>query len=272
MYRHELPETCLSVIATTGQLIIIKKGERGYYPSEWDTGDKAQNREIADFHNGKRGITAFQESAMVAGSMFGWTVPGANPQWHLDHAKYVNCSMVKGHIKDPVLSLMYPIENFLLRYEVAGKQRFYLPLAALPEGLMGGNTQHIMLPDLVLGVPVMPVTATENQNGSYTIQLETGSFGVGKSINAGYHFFAKVRVGNAEFAIGEHPKAPDRYATWERNCKNDGDGPPNYFWGHYGNDRTAMVEDFCDRAKNEYEMLMERQRPAAERRNDNKER
>ena len=50
MYRNDLPETCLSVIATTGQLIIIKKGERGYYPSDWDTGDKAQNREIADFH------------------------------------------------------------------------------------------------------------------------------------------------------------------------------------------------------------------------------
>jgi len=240
------------------------RDDRHYYLSEWETGDWAENAKIARDFNSRCGITTFQEAAMEAGALFGWKIFSANPQWHLDHAKYVNCSMVKGHIKDPVLSLMYPIENFLLRYEIAGKQCFYLPLAAMPEGLMGGNTQHIMLPDLVLGVPVMPVTATENQNGSYTLQLETGSFGVGKAINAEYHIFAKVRVGNAEFAIGEHPKAPDRYATWECNCKNDGDGPPNYFWGHYGNDRTAMVEDFCGRAKNEYKMLMARQSEKSE--------
>ena len=36
MRRNELPDTCLSVLASTGQLIIIKKGEHGYYPTDWD--------------------------------------------------------------------------------------------------------------------------------------------------------------------------------------------------------------------------------------------
>ena len=34
-FRNDLPETCFSVLPSSGQLIIIQHGERGYYPSEW---------------------------------------------------------------------------------------------------------------------------------------------------------------------------------------------------------------------------------------------
>ena len=169
MRRNELPDTCLSVLASTGQLIIIKKGEHGYYPSDWDTGDRAENREIADTHNKRRGISDIQETAMIAGSMFGWTLPGAFPQWYLDNAKYVNSNTAKGHIKDPVMSVYYPFNAFLLRYEIMGKQRLYLPMSALPKELMGVDAQFVMQPDLVLGMPVMPVTATFGDNGSCTV-------------------------------------------------------------------------------------------------------
>lgn len=103
MRRNELPETCFSILPSSGQLIIIRCGERGYYPSEWDTGNREENREIASSHNVRRGITDIQEAAMLAGSMFGWNTPGANPQWYLDNARYVNSNIVQGHIKDPIM-------------------------------------------------------------------------------------------------------------------------------------------------------------------------
>ena len=120
MRRNDLPETCLSILPSTGQLIIIQHGERGYYPSEWDTGKREENREIASSHNVRRGITDIQEAAMLAGSMFGWNTPGANPQWYLDNARYVNSNIVQGHIKDPIMSVYYPVSSFLLRYEIMG--------------------------------------------------------------------------------------------------------------------------------------------------------
>lgn len=171
MRRNKLPDTCFSVLPSTGQLIIIKNGENGYYPSEWDTGSREKNREIASDHNEQRGISDIQESAMLAGSMFGWNTPGANPQWYLDNAKYVNADILQGHVKDPVMSIYYPINGLLLRYEIVGKRRVYLPMDKLPNELMGMNAQFIMQPDLVCGRPVMPVKVSFAKNGSCTVEL-----------------------------------------------------------------------------------------------------
>ena len=242
MRRNELPDTCLSTLPSTGQLIVLKHGVRGYYRSEWDTGNRAENRDIADSHNRRRGITDIQETAMMAGSMFGWDTPGADPQWYLDHAKYGNSAMIKGYIKDPIMSVYYPVIGFLLRYKILGREKMYLPVSALSKELLGARSQFVMQPDLVCGVPMMPVKAQQAQNGSYTMELESGSYVIGEIINADYKITARVCVGNAEFALGEHPKAPAPFVTWQRNCKNDEDGPPNFFWGHYGADRAAMIE------------------------------
>ena len=71
MRRNDLPEACFSILPSSGQLIIIQCGERGYYPSEWDTGDKEQNVELADELNEKLGVSPIQRQAMEVGSMAG---------------------------------------------------------------------------------------------------------------------------------------------------------------------------------------------------------
>ncbi len=79
-----LPPLCFSTLPTTGELICIKRGESGYYPSDWSTSNPAANKELADFNNQKLGVTFAQRMAMECGSMHGWDVPGANPAAYPD--------------------------------------------------------------------------------------------------------------------------------------------------------------------------------------------
>ena len=79
-----LPELCWSILPGEGKLICIKRGETGYYPSDWDTGDKEQNVELANQLNEQLGVTMWQRKAMEVGSMCGWDVPGADPAKYLE--------------------------------------------------------------------------------------------------------------------------------------------------------------------------------------------
>ena len=45
--------------------------------------------------------------------------------------------------------------------------------------------------------------------------------------NAGYIIISAIRVGDAEYVLGENPNAPARFVTWM--CRNGSD----YFWGRY---------------------------------------
>ena len=74
-----LPEMCFSLLPGSGQLICIKRGESGYYPSDWSTDDAHENRRIADEQNARLGVSPAQEEAMKIGSLCGWDVPGADP-------------------------------------------------------------------------------------------------------------------------------------------------------------------------------------------------
>ena len=75
-----LPELCFSTLPSTGAVICIKRGESGYYPSDWDTGDPAKNRELADYNNERLGVTTAQRLAMEVGSMHGWDCAAADPR------------------------------------------------------------------------------------------------------------------------------------------------------------------------------------------------
>lgn len=78
--RSDLPEVCYSILPSTGDVIIIKHGESGYYRCEYSTEDKAFNREFANDRNANLGVSKAQVEAMLAGSMYGWDVPAADPK------------------------------------------------------------------------------------------------------------------------------------------------------------------------------------------------
>lgn len=79
-----LPEMCFSVLPGSGELICIKRGESGYYRSDWSTSSREQNEELANYNNERLGVSNAQRRAMETGSMYGWQVPGADPANNMD--------------------------------------------------------------------------------------------------------------------------------------------------------------------------------------------
>lgn len=76
--RSSLPEKCFAALETTGEVIIIHRGAKGYTP----TGQRpegAGGQDEVDRLNETIGVTKAQAAAMLAGSMFGWACPGADP-------------------------------------------------------------------------------------------------------------------------------------------------------------------------------------------------
>ena len=78
--RQSLPEKCFSALESTGEIITITKGENGYTPTGQYPQEGVSPKEAAAALNDAAGITMAQEAAMVAGSMFGWDVPAADPK------------------------------------------------------------------------------------------------------------------------------------------------------------------------------------------------
>jgi hypothetical protein len=72
--EEKLPAICAAHHPTDNSPVMIRRGETGYYP--------AQPWLNIDAFNSARGITGAQVEAMLIGSMFGWNVPGANPDMH----------------------------------------------------------------------------------------------------------------------------------------------------------------------------------------------
>jgi hypothetical protein len=79
-----LPELCYALLETEKRAIIIKRGEKGYYQTDWPDG---YTQEMIDNLNQRLGVTKAQAEAMHVGSMFGWSVPGANPELYDTNGK-----------------------------------------------------------------------------------------------------------------------------------------------------------------------------------------
>lgn len=84
-----LPDMCYVEHPENGQIVIVKRGEDGYFPTS--PADHAGE----DFGKVKRlnrsiGVDKRQAAAMLAGSMFGWAVPAADPM-NYDMNGYLIC-------------------------------------------------------------------------------------------------------------------------------------------------------------------------------------
>lgn len=63
----DLPEHCYTVLPSSGQLIEVRRGEKGYYPCAYSTGDREYNKVLANYFNAHEGISKAQAAAMLAG-------------------------------------------------------------------------------------------------------------------------------------------------------------------------------------------------------------
>jgi len=84
---EKLPPVCMSVLPSNGALIKITHKEKGYSYADISSNDLAENKELARYINETMGVSKEQEAAMVAGSMFGWNVPAANPRNYDENGK-----------------------------------------------------------------------------------------------------------------------------------------------------------------------------------------
>lgn len=75
----DLPEQCYSTLLDTGMVVVLKRGETGYYKTDIPYTTKEAARELVEEYNRELGVTKAQAAAMSAGSMFGFHVPAADP-------------------------------------------------------------------------------------------------------------------------------------------------------------------------------------------------
>ena len=68
-----LPEQSFYALPSTGETILIKRGEDGYYPQ-----DSLKDRDVNEL-NEILGVTKGQAEAMFNGSMHGWHTKSADP-------------------------------------------------------------------------------------------------------------------------------------------------------------------------------------------------
>ena len=76
----QLPDWCWGVLKTSNEIIIIKKGETGYYKTDYLPAKSLEAAEKwCNEINERMGVSKEVRKAMEWGSMAGWDSPLANP-------------------------------------------------------------------------------------------------------------------------------------------------------------------------------------------------
>lgn len=72
----KLPEFSFVALSSNDEVVVVKRGVSGYWP--YNDG-MYKGKDSATTLNVMIDVTPAQAAAMLAGSMFGWNCPGANP-------------------------------------------------------------------------------------------------------------------------------------------------------------------------------------------------
>lgn len=87
--RSALPEQCYVYLPTSQEIGVVKKGESGYYRSDLSPVYGQDGKTFVDELNQRGGVNKAQAAAMLAGSMFGWGCPAADPKNYDDNGQPV---------------------------------------------------------------------------------------------------------------------------------------------------------------------------------------
>ncbi len=77
--RSSLPEQCYGQLPATGEIVILRRGESGFYRTTAKPGSRKKNAALVEKYNAKYGVGKAQAEAMMAGSTLGWSAPEADP-------------------------------------------------------------------------------------------------------------------------------------------------------------------------------------------------
>jgi len=72
---RDLPKECAIRHITTGEAILLRRGQKGYFPFP-----ALKNDRMIEEFNAERNVTPAQLEAMEVGSHFGFDCPGADPK------------------------------------------------------------------------------------------------------------------------------------------------------------------------------------------------
>ena len=77
-----MPYRCYGIKEMNGDLVLLKYNQLGYFNCNYSTSSAELNRETLEFIHASLGITKAQAAAMYAGSLFGFHVLIANPDFY----------------------------------------------------------------------------------------------------------------------------------------------------------------------------------------------
>lgn len=75
----QLPRFCFTVLPVFNEIVMIKNGRAGFFPTDLNTDSPWDNKKIVNKLNRRIGVTKQIVKAMECGAMFGWLTPAADP-------------------------------------------------------------------------------------------------------------------------------------------------------------------------------------------------